>query len=309
MTEHTASIPVIHLFTMVLTQARADRHDYVGPFGRRVFDRARGGSLTGARVNGKVLDLLATDYGYASVDGKIHGIEAYITVQAEDGTIILMQMRGRASPTYGAGQSRVQIQFTVGAGAYEWLNGFQAIGIGSESGTDNKYEIYGMNGAPLDDTPAPAGGDPAARTALPASFLLQRQSQHTPGAERHVIQSPLGSRYLTLAEGGGGFEGPKLRGEFLPGYSWSPHKMAMQNDQPLLHYDVKTLLQEADGTPILMSYVGVFSSESKAPPGSWLTATLFEVPEGPHGWLNEIQAVGFGQSLGGGAFYKVYALA
>jgi hypothetical protein len=307
MTEHNASIPVSHLFTMVLTQARADRHDYVGPFGRRVFDRARGGSLAGAKVNGKVLDLLATDYGQASLDGKIRGFDAYITAQAEDGTIILMQLRGRASPTYGSGQSRVQIQFTVGPGAYEWLNEIQAVGIGSESGTDNKYEVYGLTGAPVDDTPAAPGGDPAARTALAASFLLQRQSQHTPGAERHVIQNPLGGRYLTLAEGGGGFEGPRLSGTFLPGFSWSPHKMGMQNDQPLLHYDVRTLLREADGTPILMSYAGVYSSAG--PAGAWLTATLFEVPEGPHDWLNEIQAVGFGQSSGGGAFYKVYALA
>jgi hypothetical protein len=97
-----------------------------------------------------------------------------------------------------------------------------------------------------------------------------------------------------------------LRGQFLPGFSWSPHRIGTQDDQPLLQYDVKTLLRTDDGVPILMSYVGVYSAAY--PDHSWMTATLFEVPAGAYAWLNEVQAIGVGRTFGGGAEYKVYVL-
>jgi hypothetical protein len=109
-------IPVQHLFTMTLKDVCADRQDFVGPFGRRIFERPSGGSVDGARVRGQVLNLLATDYGNASVDGSIRHFDANVTAQTDDGVVILMQIRGRASPNYGAGQSRIQILFTVGPG-------------------------------------------------------------------------------------------------------------------------------------------------------------------------------------------------
>jgi hypothetical protein len=302
----TTAIPVKHLFTMVWKDNHADRHDFVGPFGRRIFERPRGGAVTGARVNGQVLDLLATDYGYASADGSIRQIEAYVTIQTDDGTAILMQVRGRTSPLYGTGQSRIQIQFTVGPGTYDWLNGLQAVGVGRDEGNDTVYAVYALTGA--QEVPATGGATTSgeACVSLPADYLFTRQSQHTPGAQRHIIDNPLGRRFLTLAEGGGAFQGPRLKGEFLPGYSWSPHRMGTQNEQPLLHYDVKTLLRTDDGVPILMSYVGVYSTAYVD--HSWMTATLFEVPQGPYAWLNEVQAIGVGRSFGGGAEYKVYAL-
>jgi hypothetical protein len=71
LTMSATEIPVQHLFTLTLKDVRTDRQDFVGPFGRRSFERPRGGTFTGARVKGQVLDLLATDYGNASVDGSI----------------------------------------------------------------------------------------------------------------------------------------------------------------------------------------------------------------------------------------------
>lgn len=35
---------------------------------------------------------------------------------------------------------------------------------------------------------------------------------------------------------------------------------------------------------------------------------LFQAPEGPRHWLNQVQAIGFGQWLGDGSQYDVYAL-
>src|ERR1700745_4229491 len=104
-------IPVQHLFTMTLKSMSAQRCDFVGPFGRRIFERPAGGAMAGARVKGEVLNLLATDYGNASLDGRIRQIDAYVTARTDDGVVILMQVRGRASPAYAAGQSRIQILF------------------------------------------------------------------------------------------------------------------------------------------------------------------------------------------------------
>lgn len=299
-------IPAQHLFTMTLKDVSAQRFDFVGPFGRRIFERPAGGAIAGARVTGEVLDLLATDYGSAGLDGRIRQVDAYVTARSDDGVVILMQVRGRASPAYGSGQSRIQILFTVGPGSYEWLNGLQAIGIGQDEGGDTIYEVYALTGGQEGAAAIGSSSQGAERTSVTAEYLFTRQSQHTPGAERHVIDSPLGKRFLTLAEGGGAFHGPRLQGQFIPGFSWSPHRMGVQDDQPLLQYDVKTLLRTDDGVPILMSYTGVYSSAY--PAGSWMTATVFEAPDGAYAWLNEVQAVGIGRMAGGGAEYKVYAL-
>lgn len=300
-----AEAPVEHLFKMVLTGAAADRHDFVGPFGRRAFERPSGGTVAGARVNGQVLSLLATDYGNASLDGRIRQVDAYITAQTDDGAVILMQVRGRGSPTYGPGGSRIHILFTVGAGPYEWLNGVMGIGFGRENGEDTEYDVYAITDLPVHATGGKAlTGEARKKVAL--DYLFTRRSQYEPGAKRHVINGPLGGRFLTLAEHGGAFKG-KLQGQFLPGYSWSPHRMGTQNDQGLMHYDVKTLLRTDDGTPILMSYVGLSYPMIGGRP--WITAVLFETPEtGPHAWLNEVQAIGVGRWMGDGAEYTVYCM-
>jgi len=300
-------LPVQHLFKMVLKNDPADRYDFVGPFGRRLFERpSSGGTIAGARVNGAVLGLLATDYGQLSVDGKIRQFDSYITAKTDDGVAILMQIRGRASPSYGLGQSRIHILFTVGVGAYDWLNGILAIGIGREDGEEAIFEVYALTGAKEGEGRGDQAIAAAARTSVAARYLFTRKSEHTEGAERHLIENPLGNRFLSVAEGGGAFQGPTLRGQFLPGFSWSPHRMGAQNGQPLLHYDVKTLLRTDDGVPILMSYVGVYSTAY--PARSWMTAILFEAPDSPYAWLNERMAIGVGRWLGDGAEYKVYVL-
>jgi len=302
----TFQIPVEHLFTLRLEQLNRHGHDYVGPFGRRRFEKAVGGSVHGAALDGRVLELLASDYGRVSEDGAIRAYNASVTLQAQDGTVILMQYRGRSSPAYGPGQSRIQVLFQAPEGPYGWLNGLQAIGHGQEAGDATVFEIYALTAELAVEGPQDAA-PPQQRRSVPGEFIFRRRSQHIPGATRHVIQAPLGARYFTLAEGGGKFIGPKVQGDFLSGYSWSPHRMLRRQDEQLLmQYDVETLLQTDDGVPILMSYTGAASE--RYPHHEWRTAALFETPEGPHAWLNGVQAVGFGRWVGDGAEYNLYAL-
>lgn len=298
-------IPVEHMFTLTLEGLGERSFDYVGPFGRRRFEKASGGTVSGAALNGRVLKLLNSDYGRVSGDGSIRAFNASVTLQAEDGAVVLMQYRGRASPAYGAGQSRIQVLFQAPEGTYGWFNGVQAIGYGREEAGRTVFEIYWLTCAPEAEGPEDAS-PPAERRSVPAEFLFRRKSEHNPGAERHVIPAPLGARYLTLAEGGGGFAGPKIGGEFISGYSWSPHRVLQKDDKYLLQYDVETLLETSDGAPVLMSYTGAMSD--RYPQMAWMTGTLFETPEGPHAWLNGVQAVGVGRWAGDGAEYKVYAL-
>jgi Protein of unknown function (DUF3237) len=301
-----SNISVRHMFTMRLNRLHADSHDFIGPFGRRIFERPRGGTIDGADVQGEVLDLLATDYGYASSDGELRNIDANVVAQTHDGVIIHMKVRGRASPAYGPGQSRISLLFTVAEGPYEDLNSIPAVGIGRDEGDDTVYEIYALTGQPESDVASDDSLPPRERKTLPATYLFTRKSAHTPGSVRHSIKGPLGGRYMTLAEAGGKFKGPRLEGIFLSGYSWSPHYTGILQDQEIMHYDVKTLLQTDDGVPILMSYLG---TKPTGYTGTYMTATVFETPEGPYDWLNQIQAVGAGHWQGDGAQYTVYALA
>jgi Protein of unknown function (DUF3237) len=308
-------IPVAHLFTITTKGAPEGRYDYVGPFGRRIFEKSRGGTVTGERFNGTVLDLHANDYGRASPDGTIRHFEADVGLQADDGTVVLMQYRGRSSPKYGNGQSRIQMLFDVEEGPHEWLNTLQAIGYGvSKPDGSTTFEIYELiEGEPIEGPEANQNINPMERTSVPADFILRRKSEHLPGGTRHTVMSPLGARYFTLAETGGVFHGPRVGGKFLAGYSWSPHYMRSKGEpgspdfKMLMHFNVRTLLRENDGTPILMSYTGASLSGNKPEP--YMTGTLFEVPEdSPHAWLNEVQAIGFGRWLGDGAEYRVYGL-
>ncbi|RVT94303.1 DUF3237 family protein [Sphingomonas crocodyli] len=306
-------IPVDHMFTMVLEGLNDARHDYVGPFGRRIFEKASGGTIRGARLNGQVLRLHATDYGRASLDGSLRQLDAEAGLLLDDGTAILMRYRGRMSPRYGAGQSRISAVFDVADGPHGWINGIQAMGVGEERADGTTViEVYQLTGEAESEGPRDTATDPSQRRSLPAEFVLRRKSEHEPGSKRHTVASPFGARYFTLAEAGGAFKGPKIAGQFLSGYSWSPHYMHAKGEpgQPgfemLMHYDVKTLLRTDDGTSVLMAYTGATSGAYAR--GAWMTATLFEVPEGPHAWLNEVQAVGAGRWAGDGAEYRVFAL-
>lgn len=300
------NIPVEHLFSLTLEGHDRSPFNFEGPFGRRRFAKFTGGAATGANFEGKVLPLLATDYGRAATSGDIFGHEASVVLETSDGAIVLMQLRSRGGGTYGEGSFRFQALFQVEEGPYGRLNGIQAVGDGHEAGSKLVLEVYGLLGKEETEGPAEAAVDPKIRRTVPAEFLFRRKSEHDPSAKRHVISAPLGDRYLTLAEGGGAVAGPNLHGEFVSGYSWSPHRKTQREGASLMQYDVQTLLRLDGDVPVLMTYTGTSSPHYE--PMSWRTAVQFEAPWGPYEWLNGVQAIGVGRWKGDGAEYLVYAM-
>jgi len=127
-----------------------------------------------------------------------------------------------------------------------------------------------------------------------------------------VVGTPEGDRIIFYVTGGK-FEGPRLRGEVLPGGGdWF---LARPDNVGVL--DVRVVLRTDDGEPIYMTYRGI----AKLPPGGLgsgdptpiRTAPMFAVStKGKYAWLNSVQAVAEGEPTAGadgqpaGVRYRVY---
>jgi hypothetical protein len=122
------------------------------------------------------------------------------------------------------------------------------------------------------------------------------------GRPSMVNGAPQGSRGI-LGVTGGTFEGPRLRGRVVPpGGDWFTIR-----SNGGLKLDVRLLLVTDDEANILVTYSGVAIPREGGGMDIRI-APLFEAPEGPYTWLNDLQAIGFGELIEGGVRYEVYAL-
>lgn len=116
-----------------------------------------------------------------------------------------------------------------------------------------------------------------------------------------VAGAPQGTRGI-LGVTGGIFEGPRLKGTILaPGGDWFTVRPS-----GVLKLDVRLRLVTDDEANILLTYSGIAVPREGGM--DIRVAPLFEAPEGPHSWLNDIQAIGRGELVEGGVRYDVYAL-
>ncbi len=117
-----------------------------------------------------------------------------------------------------------------------------------------------------------------------------------------IRQGPKGTRVVAAVESGT-FEGPRLRGTVVPpGGDWvhvAPNRT--------LHLDVRVLLVTDDDEAILMSYQGI-GLPGEGGSASLRTAPTFETGAERYAWLNDVQAVGIGETTPGTVTYEVYAL-
>jgi hypothetical protein len=125
----------------------------------------------------------------------------------------------------------------------------------------------------------------------------------------------LGRRVL-FGSAGGSFEGPRLRGEVLPGAGdW-----ALFRPDGAMTVDARLTLRTHDGALIYMTYGGRFVVPSKlraeiddpvkrykVDPAQYYFRTnpLFETGSSQYAWLNDILCVGSGYLLEGAIGYAV----
>ena len=114
----------------------------------------------------------------------------------------------------------------------------------------------------------------------------------------------------------GCFEGPKIKGQVLPGGSdW----IVVRTDGVLIQ-DVRLVLRTDDGQNMLVSYRGmrrgpeevirqVDNGEDPDPSEYYFRTTpVFEVPDGKYAWLNNLLAIGVGRRRTTGVTYTVYGV-
>jgi hypothetical protein len=132
---------------------------------------------------------------------------------------------------------------------------------------------------------------------------------------QNVGATPHGNRQIFYVKGGT-FEGPKLKGEVLPGGGdWF-----MFRPDGAGELDVRATVRTDDGHLIYTYYRGILD----APPGVlqriaagepvdpseyyFRTAPCFETASEKYGWLNRIVAVGVGRVKPNWVGYTVYAV-
>ena len=126
---------------------------------------------------------------------------------------------------------------------------------------------------------------------------------------------PFGTRHVDLL-GGGPFEGPRLKGEVLPGGM----DMKTLRADGAMAPNVRAVLKTDDGALILMQYIGVrhgarevmariARGEVVDPSEYYLrNALTFETSAPQYDWLNRILAIGIGRRLADRAEYDVFEI-
>jgi steroid delta-isomerase-like uncharacterized protein len=138
----------------------------------------------------------------------------------------------------------------------------------------------------------------------------------TMDAELHDLgQTPAGHRRIVIVKGGT-FEGPKLRGDVLPGGGdW-----LVERGDGTRALDVRITLRTDDGHLIYAHYQGLFHAapgvmervlrgEAIEPSEYYFrTAPFFETSSVKYAWLNHIMAIGIGRRTPTQVAYSVYAV-
>ena len=141
----TADCRLEHVFDVEVLFG-ADRTIF-GPLpggGSQGYTPAIGGTITGPRLNGKVVPNSGADYALVRDDGTIE-LQAHYLLEVDDGTLIYIQNRGylvRAAP--GATQPsyfRLTPYFRAPQGPHDWLTRTVIVG-GAERRSDPDRSLF-----------------------------------------------------------------------------------------------------------------------------------------------------------------------
>jgi hypothetical protein len=134
-------------------------------------------------------------------------------------------------------------------------------------------------------------------------------------APQLVGETPQGNRMIFIVERGT-VEGPKLKGEVLPGGGdWF-----LVRPDGAGELDVRGTMRTDDEQLIYITYRGILHAApevmarifNRQPVASheyyFRTAPTFQTASPKYDWLNRVQAVGIGEVRPGGVAYDVYAI-
>ena len=134
-------------------------------------------------------------------------------------------------------------------------------------------------------------------------------------APQIVGQTPLGMRQIFIVKGGS-FEGPKMRGDLLPGGGdW-----AIMRTDGAVQLDVRATIRTDDGAHIYATYGGIIAAEpavfarllggEDVPLSDYYCYTnpTFQTGAEKYAWLNQTMAIGRGRVIPNGIEYRVWAV-
>lgn len=137
------ALPVEYLFTLTATLGNSSVIEG-GPQGGRAIVTVTGGTFDGPKLKGTVVPNSGGDWVTIRADGTFK-LDVRITLQTDDGATIFMAYQGIRKRTEAGYAIRTAPLFETGDERYTWLNGVQAVGLGSSDRGAVTYEIYALS--------------------------------------------------------------------------------------------------------------------------------------------------------------------
>lgn len=303
MTSINGRFPARPLFSIHAEKMASNALRHSGPMGERIMSSPTGGAVQGPALNGRLLPGLASEWQLESATTPgLAWVEGLLSIQPDIGEAVLVKYVGRRSTRYGGQGYRIAMTFDAPAdGPHDGLNDVVAVGQVEVRGDDVHFDIHEL----LSRLSPPDGN------ALPVELLYEMVAASSVG-ERHVIHSPIASRYLTIAEEGCDVTG-RLKAQWPAGFAWGAHRVAASGEghNLPLHIDMRPGLRTSDGEALIQHYIGTTPRAVLDPSPdadrSWLTVAAFEAPAtGPSAYLNEVLALGIGWVENGEARYEYH---
>ncbi len=110
-----------------------------GPLGTRLVSEIASARFEGERFQASLLGSAAADWAAIEPDGRIL-IDVRLTLQTDDGAVVLVAYQGRGDAASGTSYSAPL--FETGDERYAWLTRLQAVGKSTFDGTQLHYEMF-----------------------------------------------------------------------------------------------------------------------------------------------------------------------
>ena len=112
-----------------------------GPNGDRMIVPAKAGQFSGPGLSGKIVPSAGVEWASVRPDGSIKA-DVRLVLETDDGASILMTYNGIANAVDDTLKVTIAPLFETGSESYLWLNGIQAVGLGTPTETGISYDIY-----------------------------------------------------------------------------------------------------------------------------------------------------------------------